>query len=179
MPDGATELQIRFLKKRIIKIDKITAEEYGLIAALRNVEEGIKKECPFDFFCAMTALSTFLIRADQINEEQNPPERFIGSSARDIVEYIDKNISSDLNYKSISGFFHFSEKNLYKIFKNETGFSLSRYIRIRRLIKAKSLLNSGSTPAQAAEKSGFSNYSVFYRCFVKEMGVSPTRYKTK
>ena len=32
--------------------------------------------------------------------------------------------------------------NINKIFKNETGFTLSKYIRVRRIIKAKALLNS-------------------------------------
>ena len=96
-----------------------------------------------------------------------------------MVKYIDENISDDLSYKSIAHEFHMSEKSLYKFFKQETGFTLSKYIRERRIIKAKSLLNTGMSAGEVARAVGFQDYSVFYRNFLKEDGIPPTEYTRK
>ncbi len=178
MPEGASELQLRLLKKRIIKLEKSSVEQANLDTALHEIEEGIKKETPFDCFRAMTALAAFLIRAEQIGKEKKE-ERHFESKAKKIVEYIDKNLSTELDYKSIAKAFHISEKNLYKIFKNGTGFTLSKYIAERRIIKAKSLLGAGALPSEAARESGFADYSVFYRTFIREVGIPPLKYAKK
>ncbi|MBR2431692.1 MAG: AraC family transcriptional regulator, partial [Clostridia bacterium] len=46
----------------------------------------------------------------------------------------------------------------------------------RRIIIAKSHLNSGASPKHAAEAAGFSDYSTFYRDFKSSVGMTPTEY---
>ncbi len=68
------------------------------------------------------------------------------------------------------------EKNLYKFLKKETGFTLSNYINERRIIKAQSELNAGNSANEAAASAGFKDYSVFYRSFLRKVGITPTEY---
>ncbi|MBE6645865.1 MAG: helix-turn-helix domain-containing protein [Ruminococcaceae bacterium] len=179
MPTGALELQNRLTQKGIIVFNREKLADSSLDGVLAEIENSIKKRTAYDDFCAMTALASFLIEAERAGGEREKRRTLFGHRAEDIVRYIDKNISSPLDYNSIASEFHISTKNLYKIFKSETGFTLSKYIRIRRIIKAKTLLNSGASPSQAAEKAGFSDYSVFYRCFTEELGIPPSKYAAK
>ena len=177
MPDGALELQNRLTRKGIVVLNREKLEASSLDDIFIDIEKSIKKRTPYDDFCAMMALSSFLIEAERIGDVREIKRANFGHRAEDIVSYIDSNITLPLDYNSIAEKFHISTKNLYKIFKAETGFTLSKYIRIRRIIKAKALLNSGASPIEAAEGSGFSDYSVFYRCFTRELGIPPSKYR--
>ena len=96
-----------------------------------------------------------------------------------IVEYIDKHLSSNLDYKTLAAHFCTSEKSIYKLFKEGTGFSLAKYITERRIIKAKHILNQGGSAYEAFVATGYKDYSVFYRNFLKETGITPTLFIVK
>lgn len=179
MPGGAFELQKRLSKKGMILIPAKSIDGTALKSLLQSIEQSLEKKTPYDSFCAWSYLSMLLIEAEKIGAERKNTNAHFGSKSRKIIEYIDENITESLDYESIAERFHISVKNLYKIFKNETGFTLSKYIRIRRIIKAKALLNSGASPIEASTQSGFSDYSVFYRSFCSELGTSPSKYVSK
>ena len=46
----------------------------------------------------------------------------------------------------------------------------------RRIIKAQSILNAGGSAKTAAYIAGFKDFSVFYRCFLKKVGITTTEY---
>ena len=99
--------------------------------------------------------------------------------AYDIIKYINENLASDLSYKTLAEKFFISEKNLYNFFKRETGFPLSKYITKLRIIRAKEILSPGGSAFDAATAAGYDDYSVFYRNFVKETGITPAKYAQK
>lgn len=174
---GAAYLKQKLDDRRVIKLNRgspACSECSELILKMKTLCE---KGDGYSLFCAETALTSLFIRA--LEECDNPltlSHCAINADVRAIVEYIDENISSKLDYKTLAEFVHISEKNLYKLFKKETGFTLSKYIRERRVIIAKSLLNSGVSPRLAAEAAGFSDYSTFYRSFINSVGMSPIKY---
>ena len=47
------------------------------------------------------------------------------------------------------------------------------------MIKAKLLLSDGCSAAEAAEKVGYADYSVFYRNLVRATGVAPSAFAKK
>ena len=92
------------------------------------------------------------------------------------MQYIDENLAADLSYQTLAVQANLSVKSLYQFFKQETGFPLGQYIKERRIIKAKTLLNAGASAAEAAAGAGFKDYSVFYRNFQKKTGLTPAEY---
>ena len=120
---------------------------------------------------------SLLIKAEQHSQQIDDIITFAHSEkVSKIIEYINEHLSEDLSYKVLSEVFYLSEKYLYKIFKNETGFTLSDYIKEQRIIMAQSILNAGGSAKTAAYSSGFKDYSAFYRCFLKKVGITPTEY---
>lgn len=93
-----------------------------------------------------------------------------------ILEYIDQNLDKDLSLKSLQDKFFVSGSYLCQIFKQTTGSTLHEYIIYKRISRAKQFLINGESSYNASIKSGFSDYSSFYRTFKKVTGYSPREY---
>lgn len=164
-------------KRKILVLSKETVEKAEIDILFCNIEKHLALNSSYDDFCALINLLSLLIKAEQHSEQIDDIITFAHSEkVSKIIEYIDENLAKDLSYKVLSEVFYLSEKYLYKIFKNETGFSLSDYIKERRIIMAQSILNAGGSAKTAAYSSGFKDYSAFYRCFLKKVGIKPTEY---
>jgi two-component system response regulator YesN len=73
---------------------------------------------------------------------------------------------------------HLSEQYLSRLFKQETGCTITQYITVRRLEKAKQYLSySHKTVTEISEKCGFSDPNYFARVFKKYEGTTPTQYQ--
>lgn len=94
----------------------------------------------------------------------------------DILAYINQNIAFPISTESLAKDFFLSESYICRIFKAATGTTINKYIRARRISIAKSLLNDGVSVMEAYEKSGFTDYSNFFKAFTKAVGISPKKY---
>lgn len=94
----------------------------------------------------------------------------------DILAYINHNITSPITIEQLAGQFFLSESYICRIFKAATGTTINKYITARRISVAKALLNEGLSVSEAFERSGFSDYSNFFKAFTKAVGVSPKKY---
>lgn len=94
----------------------------------------------------------------------------------DILTYINQNIAQPITMEQISEQFFLSSSYICRIFKAATGTTINKYITARRISIAKALLNEGSSVSEAFERSGFSDYSNFFKAFTKAVGISPKKY---
>lgn len=94
----------------------------------------------------------------------------------EIITYINQNLSKELNLSVLSKQFSMSTSHLNRIFKEETGTTLQKYITVQRIALAKTLLSDGCTVTEAFSQSGFGDYSNFYKAFTKAVGISPKIY---
>lgn len=94
----------------------------------------------------------------------------------DVLAYINQNITQAISIDQLAGQFFLSESYICRIFKSATGTTINKYITARRISIAKALLNEGISVAEAFEKSGFTDYSNFFKAFTKAVGVSPKKY---
>lgn len=94
----------------------------------------------------------------------------------DILKYINQNITAPLTIGQLAGEFYLSESYICRIFKSATGTTVGKYITARRISIAKALLSDGIGVTEAFEKSGFTDYSSFFKSFTKAVGISPKKY---
>ena len=94
----------------------------------------------------------------------------------DILTYINQNISNPITINNLSSEFFLSPSYICRIFKATTGTTINKYITARRISIAKSLLNDGYSVMEVHEKSGFTDYSSFFKAFTKAVGISPKKY---
>ncbi|MCK5825159.1 MAG: response regulator [Ichthyobacteriaceae bacterium] len=94
-----------------------------------------------------------------------------------IVEYVEKNIDTDITGDILANELGLSKSNLYKKLKNLTGFSVNIYIRNIRLDVASKLLKNGKySISEIAYAVGFNNPKYFSSCFMKHYGESPRNH---
>ena len=175
-PSGKT-LYYRIAAGRIFHLRREAVAAAGLDALFLQLAREGEDASPYGQFCAMTTLCYFLktaVAAAPVRRDDGVP--IPGGRAGALLKYIDENLSGELCYQTLAAQAHVSVKSLYQFFKQETGFTLGKYIKERRIIKAKSLLNAGLPATEAALASGFKDYSVFYRNFRRETGMTPAEY---
>ena len=116
MPSGALELQKLISAKGIILIKNGALKGSPIENTLSDIENALKKRTLYGDFHAMLLLSTFLIEAaETCGTGDAKTTAFFGGRAESIAKYVDSNITTPLDYKTISRKFNVSEKNLYKI----------------------------------------------------------------
>ncbi len=95
-----------------------------------------------------------------------------------IIDYLKKNLSSDVDLDGISKQFSYSLSSIKRIFKEETGNSIIAYLNELRMNKAKELLDDRSLPiGEIARRVGFANTYYFSNAFKKKWGISPSKYR--
>ena len=61
-------------------------------------------------------------------------------------------------------------------FKNETGYSIHKYILEKRIGVAKEKLACGTPAVKVSEECGFKDYSTFLRAFQSSVHMTPTEF---
>ncbi len=106
-----------------------------------------------------------------------PPEETdrSGQLVQNLRQYADTNYRYEISLSQLAEMFHYNEKYIGRIFKNEMGISFRQYVNRRRLDYAKKLLATTDVPIlDIALRSGFNNVTYFNRVFKECYGVPPT-----
>jgi len=90
-----------------------------------------------------------------------------------VISYINSNFAENITLSSIADVFFISKSHLAREFHTSTGHTITYYINKKRLDFAVTLIDCGNSFSDAADKSGFGDYSSFYRAFRKEYSCSP------
>lgn len=94
-----------------------------------------------------------------------------------IITHIENHYPERLTLAEMAKLFYISERTISSLFRQRLGVSFYQYLTRRRLIAAKDLIMKGITLEAVAERSGFGDYTAFYRAFRAEFGISPREYK--
>ena len=95
-----------------------------------------------------------------------------------ILRFINSNLDKMLTIPELAEIFHLHPAHFIRFFREKTGETPAKYIRIRRLEHAKRMLESTDLTISAImEKVGFSDESQFSKQFKKHYGHSPRNYR--
>ena len=139
-------------------------ESFSLIT---KVSEDIQKNLVFSFAAMIfSLLSTKLIRPTDNRVEDN--------TIKKAINYINKNLTNELSLDKISSALYCSKVSLNRKFREIMGCTVWEYVVRRRIYSARQHLFFSHSVTDAYEKSGFSDYSSFFRAYKKLIGVSPS-----
>ncbi|GAA3409954.1 response regulator [Paenibacillus hodogayensis] len=97
-----------------------------------------------------------------------------------IKRHITANIDQDMSRQYIADYIGFSPDYMVKLFKKETGLSISEYVLKERIHLAKELLAKSETSiSNVALAAGFANFSYFSTLFKKEVLMTPQEYRKR
>ena len=104
---------------------------------------------------------------------QTLPENNAKNPVMDICKYINADLAGELSLEQLSTRFYLSKTHLNRLFKTNVGTTVGQYIKLKRLFKAKELLQQGMQPTEAYSLCGFRDYTTFFRAFKNEFHCSP------
>lgn len=112
---------------------------------------------------------------DSLADEKNPRKSALVSQ---VQEYICLNFNQpDLRLETIASHFFVNPQHLSTVFSQESGVTLTSYINVCRMKKARQFLLEDSPSIQnVASLCGFSDSGYFSKCFRKYYGISPKNF---
>lgn len=105
-------------------------------------------------------------------------DRRIPKELARVKRYIDNNYSSAITLDYLVDIAHMNKYYLSHEFKKTFGISPIKYLISRRIQISKELLRSTDyTLVEVANTCGFSSQSYFNQCFIKNVGMTPTKFR--
>lgn len=143
-----------------------------------------KKDARSNLLATVTALE-FFIKLESIYKycyPQNQPSpseaNKIDPRIQSILDELNRNFIEPFNLDELAKHFYMDKYYMCHQFKKETGFSIMEYIQARRILYAKLLIdNEALTLVEVGQRSGFNDYSNFYKTFKKLVQISPKAYQ--
>lgn len=97
-----------------------------------------------------------------------------------VKAYVEANLSEEMTIENLAEQVHLNADYLNRIFKKETGSTLSNYVLERKIAQAKFLLKKTDwSIGDVAAAVGYYNYSSFNRSFKKVTGESPQEWRKR
>ena len=111
------------------------------------------------------ALTEEAVGADKVN-------------AGEIISYIEDNYKEKITLDELAFIFRTNRSTLCKVFKLNTGKTITEYANDKKLAKAKDkILSTDKTLTEIAEELNFESIHYFTRFFKKHTGVSPKEFR--
>ena len=115
-----------------------------------------------------------LTEAKRVSQGRGNGYRSTGLEAR-IIDFVNQKLFSPLTAEEVSREFFISRSQINRIFKKYTGSSLGQYITAKRMTTARSRIHNGEPAMLVAAECGYTDYSAFYRAYIKFFGASPKK----
>jgi len=121
----------------------------------------------------MGRLLMFLTSLNGVYEStsmHHTPEQGIQSQ---LVSYVNEHMFEHISLQSVSEHFYLSQSQIRRLFQRATGSPLWEYVKIKRLLAARAMIQRGENANTACHTCGFSDYSAFFRAYPSYFGHSP------
>lgn len=178
-------LETCFLKQtekaeRLPVLRTTPSSAHGLFKLCRKLEDSLSCDDYAAELYHRCLLVQFLIELNRSFLSDHSRYIETGFSDRKITEilhYINEHLDSDLSIESLSKKFFISRRHLMHIFKEETGYSIGKYVNAKRLFSARDKIQHGMSLTEACFSSGFRHYSTFTRSYYRMFQTTPGTLK--
>jgi AraC family transcriptional activator of pobA len=97
-----------------------------------------------------------------------------------IINFMDEHFQQNISVESLAAMSGYSYDRFRHLFKEKTGVAPLRYLFLKRLELAKSLLlNTKMLVSEIASETGFINDAQFCNIFKRETGLTPKTFRSK
>jgi transcriptional regulator GlxA family with amidase domain len=107
------------------------------------------------------------------------PSGFMVTGINEALAYINANLTEPFSEKELAAISRLSASGFSRSFRRHTGMALGQYVNRLRINLASQLLmsESGACITDICFASGFKNISNFNRQFLRQKGMSPSRFR--
>lgn len=168
--DGFEELLRRNFSSIRIFSELCDSQKSLLDSLCRNLSDSTDK---VKGRAVLTGSLLLLLSSLNMGEDEHPANER-GNLVTDILEYVDKNLSSNLNTSAVASALGVSTSTVAHTFKSEMGISLHKYVTQKRIALATRMISDGKSPTKIYAECGFNDYSSFYKAFVRLTGCPPS-----
>ena len=145
---------------------------------LPEIEQTLQNKHFGDTVLRNALFTQFMIYINRIflRTSSSPDKKAYSSDTQveQLLKYINRNLSENLSIDQLAERFFLSKYHMMRKFKNETGYTIHNYITSKRLLMARSLISQGMPVMNAAQASGFHDYTTFVRAYKKQFGKAPS-----
>jgi AraC family transcriptional regulator len=138
------------------------------------LDAGRRRDASSDLFeeGVARALAARLLADPPSPADPAPPS---AAAMRRVIDYIEAHLDGKLTLVRLAGIAGVSRSSLQRAFKAEQGMALHRYVMLRRVERARTLVLQGRTPmSEAALLAGFAHQSHMARWMRRVLGATPT-----
>ena len=124
-------------------------------------------------------VNDLVLHLNRLIYERSHPKRTERDESRlyiELMDYIEEHPEDSLSLEYLSETFCVSKYYIAHLFKDKLGISIHQYITDRRLSLCRDAIVSGMEIKDAYLQYGFHDYTVFYKAFKKQFGMSPKEY---
>lgn len=103
----------------------------------------------------------------------------LSENLEQVLTYINENLTRIHSLDDITGSMHMSKSCLCKLFTDCMHVPIMSYVRTKKCMLARSMIQRGEKPMDIYEKCGFKSYSAFFRAYLKANEQSPTENRRR
>ena len=152
------------------------SEGERLLDLAMTITEEFSYSRPFADTMSALLVTELLIRIHRLmptSAQSHPEDSASEQLVREVVRFINENLSRELTLDYIADHFFISKFYLSRVFKRYMNVTPHSYVTQRRLALAKRLLYDGIPPTEVYRRCGYADYSSFYRSVREKYGISP------
>ncbi|MDM5199400.1 response regulator [Fictibacillus enclensis] len=173
---AAAEMKDQYPQVKIIILTAYNDFDY----AVKTVKIGVE-----DFLLKPVSPKEILTSLSKITEQMGLHavsmvyKEDASDAIQSVTEYIRMNLDEKLSLKQLADHVFLHPQYLSRLFKQETGKTVTEYITQKRIKKSRELLiQSHSSITEISQQCGFTDINYFSRVFSKLEGVPPKKYRT-
>jgi AraC-like DNA-binding protein len=159
-----------------LEIAKPTVRDAALRASHERLFAGLTAAQPDSLALEEDLLRTLMLVFRRLGARPPPAIRSTPSVAK-ALRRLDEASEASVSLADLAALSGVSRFQLLRGFAREVGVTPHAYLVQRRVGVVRRLLRAGRTPAEAAAEAGFSDQSHMTRAFVRQLGVTPARYR--